>query len=136
MLLLVLGGLEAGRLDLPEGRPLLPLLLLLILLLLQNILTIKAKIKLALLPFLLFFFIFSVPNERGGWSATMNYQKKTGLNLYQLCLYNIQRENLVFKKSLCSFGLSKSCKTPLVLVRVLATKSYFLGWDFFFGLGL
>jgi len=37
--------------------------------------------------------------------CTMNYPKKPGFNLYlpiaALCLYNIQRENRGFKKSLC-----------------------------------
>ena len=32
---------------------------------------------------------------------TMNNPKKTGFNPYQLRLYYIQRENLIFKKSVC-----------------------------------
>ena len=41
--------------------------------------------------------------REGGLRATMIYPKKPGFNLYQSwhCAYNIQRENRVFKKSLC-----------------------------------
>ena len=140
MLLLVLGGLEAGRLDLPEGRPLLPLLLLLILLLLQNILAIKTKIKnikykLALPPFLLFFLpVFR--SKWKGWVVCYNElsQKKPGLNLYQSrhCAYITYSVKTWFLKNLSvALDSLNHVNAPLVLVRVLVTKFYFMGWDFF-----
>ena len=40
-------------------------------------------------------------------TGTMSYPKKTrfqSVPIAALCLYNVQRENLVFKKSLCRWG--------------------------------
>ena len=59
---------------------------------------------------------------------TMNYQKKNrfqSVRITALCLYNLQRENLVFKKSLSRKGV----KNTILDEKIKSMKKIFLHID-------